>query len=792
MDNTAPGGVHGLLSQFDSLHARVKSLQDHVGSPEKSPPKGVSPTSTASSASDNGFRTVEEPPSSSPTHRAERRIGSPPAAANGNGLLEYKVQVLEKEKSALERELKEARAVADLVKQFEAKMEEDREERKILVEKIEDLAKTTQRFQTQQQLKETAAPTIMDHDTLNEIPAICMRLEKRIDEFGENLERSTSALRVSMEREAQRREAQRRVSKSGTPPQETKRKPEGATSEESLDGVSSKGLDWAEVFHAEQLELTITPGKDAPEEEQEEQLITTRCGCMKTTKKEEVKGWFRIQCKHSSSSWAVVRAASEFVFLHLHLKEQAMLRKIDMEVHHFPKRHFIAATTEKQKKVLCKSLERYLKQLACMPGVASHQLFLQFLQISAATLQKGFEPCRHEGAVTRSTGSAVTHGGCCGCSLSLFNCWGGNKHHQRWFVLKDSCLFYMHSPLFFQPMGVMLFDRTSKLSPDPEQFLQRRFQRLHKIEFSNGGRNLMLHFKSSNQARRWLASIAKAMQSSPYCRMDNQYEAFAPPRPNCKMQWYLNGCAYFHAVADAIDEARRVVYIAGWYLSPHIYLRRPSRENEHWRLDKLLQRKAAQGVKIYVLLFRELEVCMEANNSHFAKQVLRGLHSNIFVLRSPNDIAITYHSHHEKLVITDAGAGCAFVGGIDLAFGRWDTSAYPLSDAGEVLLWPGKDYCNEAFCVTKGTDLPFLDHMDRGSEPRLPWHDFAVKVCGDAAFDVARHFISRWNKRTHNETDGQHSQLIPEVPWTAEDLFEADEDPKHKGYRKGSLGGCRI
>lgn len=97
------------------------------------------------------------------------------------------MQVLEKEKSALERELKEARAVADLVKQFEAKMEEDREERKILVEKIEDLAKTTQRFQTQQQLKETAAPTIMDHDTLNEIPAICMRLEKRIDEFGENL-----------------------------------------------------------------------------------------------------------------------------------------------------------------------------------------------------------------------------------------------------------------------------------------------------------------------------------------------------------------------------------------------------------------------------------------------------------------------------------------------------------------------------------------------------------------------------------------------------------------------------
>eukprot|EP00961_Rhodomonas_salina_P068982 926304-Rhodomonas_salina.1 len=28
-------------------------------------------------------------------------------------------------------------------------------------------------------------------------------------------------------------------------------------------------------------------------------------------------------------------------------------------------------------------------------------------------------------------------------------------------------------------------------------------------------------------------------------RMDNQYEAFAPPRPNCKMQWYNSPLLYY-------------------------------------------------------------------------------------------------------------------------------------------------------------------------------------------------------------------------------------------------------
>lgn len=46
------------------------------------------------------------------------------------------------------------------------------------------------------------------------------------------------------------------------------------------------------------------------------------------------------------------------------------------------------------------------------------------------------------------------------------------------------------------------------------------------------------------------------------------------------------------AVADAIEGAKEEIFIADWWLSPEIYLKRPAVDGDYWRLDKLLQRKA--------------------------------------------------------------------------------------------------------------------------------------------------------------------------------------------------------
>lgn len=46
------------------------------------------------------------------------------------------------------------------------------------------------------------------------------------------------------------------------------------------------------------------------------------------------------------------------------------------------------------------------------------------------------------------------------------------------------------------------------------------------------------------------------------------------------------------SVGDALENAKEEIFITDWWLSPEIYLKRPAIVADHWRLDKLLQRKA--------------------------------------------------------------------------------------------------------------------------------------------------------------------------------------------------------
>jgi phospholipase D1/2 len=35
--------------------------------------------------------------------------------------------------------------------------------------------------------------------------------------------------------------------------------------------------------------------------------------------------------------------------------------------------------------------------------------------------------------------------------------------------------------------------------------------------------------------------------------------------------------------------------------------------------------------------------------------------------------------------------------------------------------------------------------INRKTDPRMPWHDIAVKLMGGSVQDLARHFIQYWN-----------------------------------------------
>lgn len=86
-------------------------------------------------------------------------------------------------------------------------------------------------------------------------------------------------------------------------------------------------------------------------------------------------------------------------------------------------------------------------------------------------------------------------------------------------------------------------------------------------------------------------------------------------------------------------------------ISPMLLLTRPPLSP--LRLDQILQYKANQGVKIFILLYKEVEMSGLGNDSLRCKNYLESLHPrNIYVIRHPNKLidgstAILW-SHHEK------------------------------------------------------------------------------------------------------------------------------------------------
>jgi phospholipase D1/2 len=77
----------------------------------------------------------------------------------------------------------------------------------------------------------------------------------------------------------------------------------------------------------------------------------------------------------------------------------------------------------------------------------------------------------------------------------------------------------------------------------------------------------------------------------------------------------------------------------------------------------------------------------------------------------------------------------AFMGGLDLCYGRWDTSQHVLIDEDHTApdgpngpVWRGKDYSNERVVEFGNLDKPFEDSIDRSKVPRMPWYVRPARV----------------------------------------------------------------
>ncbi|KAG8625095.1 hypothetical protein KVT40_006846 [Elsinoe batatas] len=458
-----------------------------------------------------------------------------------------------------------------------------------------------------------------------------------------------------------------------------------------------------------------------------------------------------------------------------------------------------------------KKLEIYLQQMIRWLIFRPDSTRLcKFLELSALSMRLSVEGGYHgkEGLLSITSKRAVERGG-----LRAFKAFPArlksfpDRHKPKWFMVRDSYIAAVDSPESLIPTEVFLVDsdfstdkrmkrlrdqtaqeiaKTAKASAQPQH---------HLLKVFNAERKLRLLARNERQLIQFKESIDYMKEKTIWARKQ-RFDSFAPVRKNVFARWLVDGRDHMWQVSRAIDNARNFVYIHDWWLSPELYLRRPPAISQRWRLDRLLLEKAQQGVKIFVIVYRNIESAIPIDSDHTKAHLLE-LHPNICVQRSPNQFRQNqfFWAHHEKLVVVDNAM--AFVGGVDLCFGRWDDPHHVLTDdkltgfesdfpgvrnSHTCQSWPGKDYSNPRVQDFFSLDQPYEEMYDRTRVPRMPWHDIAMCIVGQPARDVARHFVQRWNYILRQRTPSRPTPVLLPPP-----EFEQEELDK-----MGMSGTCQI
>ncbi|XP_040921573.1 phospholipase D1 isoform X1 [Toxotes jaculatrix] len=402
---------------------------------------------------------------------------------------------------------------------------------------------------------------------------------------------------------------------------------------------------------------------------------------------------FKIELKHGEFTWVVKRKEKHFMELHRELrtyktfmrlplpsrshtiKRQTAARSEGRQMPNLPRGGGDELGREEQVSSRRKQLEDYLNKLLKMPMYRNYHATMEFIDVSQLSFIHDLGPKGLEGMVLkRSGGHRIPGLNCCGHSKICY------RWSKRWLVVKDSFLLYM-KPDSGAISFVMLFDKEFGIKMDSKDTETK-----HGVRIDSLSRSLVLKCSSYRHARWWGQAIEGFVQKHGSAFLtDHRFGSFAREEENILAKWYVNGKTYMEDVADALEEAKEEIFITDWWLSPEIFLKRPVVEGNRWRLDCTLKRKAQQGVRIFVMLYKEVELALGIN-SGYSKRTLLHLHPNIKVMRHPDHVssAVYLWAHHEKIIVIDQSV--AFVGGIDLAYGRWDDKEHRLTDVGSVTL----------------------------------------------------------------------------------------------------------
>ena len=271
--------------------------------------------------------------------------------------------------------------------------------------------------------------------------------------------------------------------------------------------------------------------------------------------------------------------------------------------------------------------------------------------------------------------------------------------------------------------------------------------------------------------------------------------AFSPPQKGNSVKPYFNGKEYFAELIDEFAAAKESIYIAGWQVNWDAQLA------PKVRLYDCLLAAAQRGVNIYVMPWDDSAPVQTYDEQ--TRRVLLDINrivaqQRVFVTlaKSNADQAVSFYSHHQKQVVIDQQL--AFVGGLDLAYGRYDDDCFELrADADERqgmnryngcvpqlghlglenLVNPDEEnfqiaphhyqtpYEAEA-ALGFGRLKPNAAGLDASRQPRMPWQDMHLRIEGPAVAELTRNFVLRWNGPQTVSTPQKTVLRLPAKPET--------------------------
>src|ERR1043166_1416372 len=185
-----------------------------------------------------------------------------------------------------------------------------------------------------------------------------------------------------------------------------------------------------------------------------------------------------------------------------------------------------------------------------------------------------------------------------------------------------------------------------------------------------------------------------------------------------RVKFLIDGAAYFATLGDALERAEESIVIVGWDFDSRIKLRPNAKHARDLGrfLKSLIWRKRRLRLNVLIWNFAAIYAALKRDSPpKFGAGW--GKHSRIrFEMDANHPLGA---SHHSKVIVIDDKV--AFVGGLDLAKGRWDTPEHPAK-----LEWR-KDF--------DGSELP-------------PHHDVQLMVDGDAARALGDYARERWYNTT--------------------------------------------